>query len=59
MIEVRCKYCGRLLTKLEFGVGEIKCGRCGRIVNFKVTSQSLDRFIEKLKLRNDQVKESD
>ncbi len=58
MIKVRCKYCGRLQMKLDFGVGEIKCGRCGRIVKFKVTTQSLDRFVEKLKIRDEQVKET-
>lgn len=58
MIEVRCKYCGRLLMKLDFGVGEVKCGRCGRIVNFKVTTQSLNKFVEKLKLRDEIVKEN-
>lgn len=56
MIEVRCKYCGRLLMKLDFGVGEVKCGRCSRIVKFKVTTQTLDKFIEKLKIRDSKVK---
>lgn len=43
--------------KLAFGVGEVKCGRCGRIVKFKVTNQSLDRFVEKLRLRDEIVKQ--
>jgi len=58
MVEVRCKYCGRLLMKLDFGVGEIKCGRCKKIVKFKVTTQMLDNFIEKLKLRDKEVKKT-
>jgi phage FluMu protein Com len=58
MVEVRCKYCGRLLMKLDFGVGEIKCGRCKKIVKFKVTTQMLDNFIEKLKLRDQAVKKT-
>jgi phage FluMu protein Com len=56
MIDVRCKYCGRLQMRLDFGIGEIKCGRCGKIVKFRVTSQSLDRFIEKLKTRDKDIK---
>lgn len=43
--------------KLAFGAGEVKCGRCGRIVKFKVTNQSLDRFVEKLRLRDEIVKQ--
>jgi len=45
-----------MLMKLDFGVGEVKCGRCKRIVRFKVTTQTLDKFIEKLKTRDSKVK---
>lgn len=58
MVEVRCKHCGRLQMKLEFGVGEIKCGRCKKIIRFKVTTQMLDNFIEKLKARDQAVKKT-
>lgn len=42
--------------KLEFGIGEVKCGRCGKIINFKVTTQSLDNFVSRLQERDKMVK---
>lgn len=55
MIQLRCKYCGRLLMKIRWGRGEIKCGRCSRIVNFDVTTQTLDKFLNKLEDRHQEV----
>lgn len=41
--------------KLEFGRGEVKCGRCSRIVSFNVTTQSLQGFLDKLEDRAKKV----
>ena len=58
MIQVRCKYCSRLLMKLQWGRGEIKCGRCSRIVKFDVTTQSLQKFVDRLEDRSKKIAKS-
>jgi hypothetical protein len=41
--------------KLDWGRGEVKCGRCSKIVSFNVTTQALDMFIDKLEKRSKKV----
>lgn len=53
--QVRCQYCKRLLMKLEWGRGEVKCGRCSKIVKFNVTTQTLQRFLDRLEERAKQI----
>jgi phage FluMu protein Com len=55
MTDVRCKYCSRLLMKLQWGKGEVKCGRCSRIVKFNVTTQSLQKLLDRLEERSKQI----
>lgn len=55
MVQLRCRHCNRLLMKISFGQGEIKCGRCGKLINFNVTTQMLSGFMERLKERDSVV----
>lgn len=41
--------------KLEWGRGEIKCGRCSRIVTFDVTTQKLQKLLDRLEERDKKV----
>lgn len=41
--------------RLEWGRGEIKCGRCSRIVTFDVTTQKIQEFMQRLEDRTKQV----
>lgn len=38
MRDVICNNCKKLLLKIAFGHGEIKC-KCGQLVEFKIVSQ--------------------
>lgn len=35
MRKIRCAECGRTLLLMEYGKVEIKCPRCGRIMNIE------------------------
>lgn len=37
--EIRCRFCHRLLGKLDAGAVEICCPRCGAIMNFRETGK--------------------
>ena len=55
MKELRCKHCNKKLMDLDFGKGEIKCDRCGKIVSFNIITQSYELIIDKLKERTTAV----
>jgi len=55
MLDLRCKYCNRLLMKIDYGKGEVKCGRCNRIIFFNVETQQMNKLIERLKIRDRKV----
>ena len=38
MIEIRCKGCNKLLMKATTVVAAVKCGRCGKIFEYKAFS---------------------
>lgn len=55
MTELRCRTCNKLLMKIQFGRGEIVCKRCKKIVRFNVTTQSLEKYLERLKDRSEEI----
>lgn len=38
--EIHCKNCARLLLKAQVFVGEIKCGRCNHIAEYRLLTES-------------------
>jgi hypothetical protein len=41
--------------KIDYGKGEVKCGRCNRIIFFNVETQQMNKLIERLKIRDRKV----
>lgn len=41
MRDLKCKGCGKLLAKVDYGEFEIKCGRCNKLNLIKIYSQKV------------------
>lgn len=36
MLKQTCPDCGRTLQLIEYGKGQIKCPRCGRVITYEI-----------------------